>query len=221
MLSENTSPMKSFRLLSERNTLQELKKQTQMKMMIELSKTTKIPQIKKMNEPSKSFLQRDFKSDQDLEIISLLSTSAEDSEESTLEEKEDLIVPKKNKSSGAVETNKYYLKKRLKKFSERFGKFEEILIHENVVNKDAIQKLKHLNTRFLEICFDPDLKCQQMESICLSILLTSCDEIGLSKKNFVKMAKKVFKKGAVKISRIRKSRCYASVKKMKISVNDM
>lgn len=192
--------------------------------MIELSRISSRQEIEIMSDPCSTFLERSHqeeKAQKELEVISLLSTSAEEEIEELTIEEEIAPVPVKNDSNDSVDANNYYHKKRQKLFSEHFSKFEEILIQEKVIDKDTAQRLKLLNGHYLDFCFTPDLKCQQLESICLSILLMSCDRIGLSKKIFVKMAKKVFKKGAVKLSRIRKSRCYTSVKKLSILVNEM
>lgn len=151
------------------------------------------------------------------EEISVFSTTAS-SEAETLEEE---CTFEKDQFLAKSEEQSYYGKKRMKYFLDCFSKFEDMLVQSKSVNKVALQKFKSCNRQFLKFCFDPDLRCQQADSICLSIFLLSSNKSGLSKKIFVKEAKKLFKNRVVKISRIRKSRCYASVKKLSILVNQL
>ena len=80
-------------------------------------------------------------------------------------------------------------------------------------------KLKDLDLQVVKI-LDALMACdriihyQHAESIVISVLLFSCEIIGMSKKNFLKAAQKISSKKACKLSSIRKAKCFAQIKQV-------
>lgn len=103
--------------------------------------------------------------------------------------------------------------KKVKKILETLTKFEEQAITDGYVNKTLYAEFKSLVRKSLALCLlrYEDLRFQQFESICLSILFIVVGKLNLSKKQFLKIANKTFGKKLIKISFIRKARCFASI----------
>lgn len=200
-------------------SLQLLKKEIEMKMMFILGKSL-IKSLRNCEFTTPSPKLIDILEEKDHN--SAISTTASESQERESGAKKTQETSKRIKQFEIeLEDKSYYERKRQEYFLDCFSKFEELLIQGNHIDKVALEKLRSFNLQFLKFLMNPDLKCQQADSICLSIFLLSSSKIGLSKKVFVKEAKKIFKKRAVKISRIKKSRCYASVKKLNLIVSEM
>jgi hypothetical protein len=216
----NTLIFNSSKYRQDANThATELRREYEMLVMFQLSR----PLIKKIksgcfSSPTKALLSNKKAEDGDSSVLSgaSLSTkasSAISSGEEPLSEAEDLSEENNAYFNGILQERVAKKDKKVKKILECLAKFEEQAIIDGYVNKATHKELSSLVRKSLALCVlrYENLRFQQFESICLCILFNVVSKLNLSKKSFLKVATKSFGKKLIKISFIRKARCFANI----------
>ena len=104
--------------------------------------------------------------------------------------------------------------KRCKHVLKVFKTFEELCISGRLLCPNQLVELGDLSRRMLQVCeLDSSglLRFQQADSISLAILLLCVSQLGISKKILIKEANKIYGKGTVKLSLIKRSRCFKTI----------
>lgn len=110
--------------------------------------------------------------------------------------------------------------KKTKKLVKTLQRFEDNAILGGFLQKQQALLFRSQVYRMLAACL---AKCEQMrfqqyESICLSILLNTVIRSNLSIKEFLKVATATFDSKHVKLGHIRKSRCFESVQQISLDI---
>jgi len=106
--------------------------------------------------------------------------------------------------------------KKVKTIVHKLLRFEENCISDRTVKKEELEKLRELSRGLLSITLKnyENFRFQHAESLSLSILLLSAIKIGMTKKVFLALVKKISAKKITKIDLIRKSKSYCLLKKI-------
>jgi hypothetical protein len=194
---------------------QELKQKYEMKMMFQLSR----PLIKKIRlgsfpAPSGFFLSKAVTSQNKkqaaLEAISQTSTAASSDCSDDHSPTMDLEEPANSVYDEIIQDFLTQKDKRALRLVKMLSLFEERCAVERLLDRNQIDALRVVNRDYLGICLSKfqSLKCQQIDSVFLSILLLSTSKLGISKKIFLAICNKILPKKTVKVSFVRKARCY-------------
>ena len=207
--SQASRPTKRSGRISLKNFVLGLKSDIESKLQYQLCRPL-VKQIKcgEFAQPARAILDKHTSSLEKCETISVSTAEPEPTEVKSKASASE-VTQNRDDMNSIIESCKG--EKKLKTVLNFLTKFEELCVEGAVVNADGLRSLNFYHRAILSKIVNgyDTVIYQHSESLCLAIVFVSTSKVGISKKTFLGIAKKLIRRKKVRLSSIRKSKCFS------------